>query len=273
MNACRHNASRGFTLLEMAVVMVIVGLIIGGIFAAQSMIRSSHLQNMLGEYDAHVKAIKEFQDKYLSLPGDMSGNIGARPEDMWGADTSCPATASTATPHIATCNGDGNGSIGTSDFSGNLSDSREWFRAWQHLSNAGFMPTPFSGTPGSGGATEARIGINVPASNVSGAGWTVYFYSLTTTNAFLWGDQYGHVLSLGGFAASDRTLAPVLSPSEALAVDQKIDDGYPGMGIVRAYRTAYLPACTTNDTSQSAQAYNNNGSNSRACSLMFLTRF
>lgn len=267
------HPKNGFTLLELSIVLTIIGLIVGSIFAAQTMIRASHLQTMLGEFDAYLKATNEFQDKYISLPGDMKGNIGGTPENMWGSDTTCPATASTTTPHIATCNGDGNGTIGSSDFNGTLSNTREWFRAWQHLSNAGFVGQLFTGTPGSGGVSEARIGQNIPGSSVSGAGWTLLYYNQTTTNTFLWGDQYGHVMVLGAFLATNMTLSPILTSGEALAIDQKIDDGNPGMGIVRAYRTAFLPLCTTNDTSQTAQTYSSSTSNAKVCSLMFLTRF
>lgn len=268
------NVRSGFTLLELSIVMTIIGLVVGAIFAAQAMIRAAHLQTMLGEYDAYVKATKEFQDKFLSLPGDMSGNIGATPEIMWGTDAGgCPGTPTSTVPKVATCNGDGNGTIGSSTTAAVLSNSNEWFRAWQHLSNAGFVGTKFTGTRGSGSASEARIGVNIPGSSVAGAGWTLLYYNQIADSTFLWGDQYGHVMAFGEFLANNMTLSPTLTAVEALAVDQKIDDGKPGMGIVRAYRTAFLPLCTISDTSQLLQDYANTGSNAKVCSLMFLTRF
>ena len=263
-----QQCSHGFTLLEMSIVLVIIGLVVGSIVAGQSMIRSSQLQTMLGEFDANLKAVKEFQDKFLALPGDMNNA-----ESMWGSNATCPATASGVTPHVATCNGDGNGTIGSSDTAATLTNSREWFRAWQQLSNAGFITAQLTGTPGSGGVQEARVGQNVPSSSVRAAGWTLLYYSQIADNTFLWGDQYGHVLAYGGFLANNMTLSPVLTSAEALAIDQKIDDGNPGMGIVRAYRTAFLPNCTINDTTQLAQTYAKTGSTAFNCSLMFLMRF
>ena len=254
----------GFTLLELAIVLIVIALVAGFILGARSVVRTSQLQTMLGEYDANLKAIKEFQDKFLALPGDMNNA-----ESMWGTDTSCLSTFSSSTPHVATCNGNGTGTIGTSDNSGNLGSSTEWFRAWQQLSDAGLISSAFTGTPGSGGVYESRPILNVPGSAVAGAGWTLFYYSQVVTNANLWGDQYGHIMVLGGFAPGGRAQAPVLTAAEALSVDQKIDDGNPGFGIVRAYRGG----CTQDSNSQTSQVYVPNASAAPACSLIFLMRF
>jgi hypothetical protein len=64
----------------------------------------------------------------------------------------------------------------------------------------------------------------------------------------------------------------VLSPDEALSIDQKIDDGKPGRGKVRAWRTSVLANCTATDTSQDNQAYNI-AYTPPACALVFLLGF
>ena len=61
----------GFTLLELSVVLIIIALVAGGIVVGQSLIRSATLRSVMGEYDHYLKAVQEFQDKYLALPGDM----------------------------------------------------------------------------------------------------------------------------------------------------------------------------------------------------------
>lgn len=261
----KRDAVKGFSLLEVAIVMVIIGLIVGSVLAGQSMIRAAHMQTMLGEYDANIKAVNEFKDKFLALPGDMNNA-----ESMWGSDPAgCPGVASTA-PHAATCNGDGSGTIGSSDFSGNLSNSAEWFRAWQQLSDAGMVPSAYAGTKGAGGAQESVPLQNVPGSGLPGAGWTLLYYSQTTDSASLWGGSYGHVLMLGGFTAGAIARAPVLTASEASAIDQKIDDGNPGLGNIRAWRSALLPGCTTDAGTQTSQAYVPTTGAGYACSLLFL---
>jgi prepilin-type N-terminal cleavage/methylation domain-containing protein len=256
--------TKGYTLLEMSVVLSIIAVLLGSIFIVQTLVRSSHMQTMLSEYDKYVKAVNEFNTKFLSLPGDMNNA-----ESMWGSDLGgCPNTPANTVPKVATCDGNGDGKIGDSTTGGVLSDPQEWFRAWQHMSNAGFIQSSFTGAQGPGGAAEAVPTLNVPGSALSGAGFTLHYY-LRTSDGALWADQYGHVMSVGLFTAGSLTQGPILSPDEALAIDLKIDDGKPGRGLVRAWRTSVLSGCTVSDTTQDAQAYSTVNS-ARSCSLVFL---
>ncbi|MEZ5691638.1 MAG: prepilin-type N-terminal cleavage/methylation domain-containing protein [Rickettsiales bacterium] len=262
---CKNN---GFSLIELAIVIVIIALLISGIIASQSLIKSAEIKEVISEYDRYIKSIKEFQDKYNALPGDMSNA-----ETIWGSDASCPNTTENTTPKTATCNGDGNGRIGSSATDGTLSVQTEWFRAWQQLANSGFIEGRFTGVKESATDGDAGIGINVPKSKLSiGAGWTIYYYLLTTTDTNLWGDNYGHVMAFGGDTTSVTNL-PVISANDALLIDQKIDDGTPGGGTIRARRTASEANCTANDTSQSAATYNSGTVFERACSLLFILGF
>lgn len=258
------RASKGYTLLELGIAITIIGVTAGGIFVTQTLVRASHLNRLLSEYDSYVKAMSEFQDKFLAYPGDMNNAVS-----MWGADPAgCPNTPYSATLKLPTCNGNGDGRIGDSDLSGNLSETREWFRAWQHMANAGFITDHYSGIAGPGGAAEALPGINVPASSIHGAGWTLHYYQMVSAATPLWADTYGHVINYGANVAGGRTVGPVLTGEEAVALDRKVDDGKPGRGIIRAWRTALLPACTVSDTTQDAQAYST--SSARVCALVFL---
>lgn len=256
--------SQGFSLVELSVVIVIIGFVAGSIFMAQTLIRSAHLNRMLGEYDSYLKAVSEFQEKYLAYPGDMS-----TAEDFWGTDPGgCPNTPTNTIQKVATCNGNGDGKIGDSDASAVLSNQREWFRAWQQLADANMIEGRFTGVAGAGGASEAVPLQNVPGSSVTSAGWTLHYYQLIGSNTDYWADQYAHVLDFGIMVNGNRTRGPVFTPSEALALDIKIDDGKPGKGIVRTMRAAVQPNCTLTDTTQDAQTYNSTFT-SAACSIMF----
>ncbi|MBY0406453.1 MAG: hypothetical protein K2Q01_02085, partial [Rickettsiales bacterium] len=193
-------------------------------------------------------------------------------ESMWGSDATCPLTAVNTTRKIPTCNGNGDGKIGDSDASGNLSNEREWFRAWQHLGNSGFLQAQFSGTPGPSGNPDALPGINVPNGSVDGTGWTVHYLLLTAADNGLWRGKFGHVLDFGMNVSGNRTIGPALTAEESLALDMKVDDGKPGTGIIRAWRTSVLPDCTTNDASPTAQIYNT-ALTTKACSLTFIPGF
>jgi len=254
---------KGFTLLEMSIVLAIIGLIVGGIMVGQSLVRAAQIRNVVSEYDTYLKGVKEYQDKYLALPGDDK-NAGA----IWAN----------------TVSGDGSGTIGTSNVTGTtVTDTSpsgtwgEWFLAWQHLSLAGFVPGSFTGKYGAGGQSEAVIGTNVPASKLDGAGWTINYYLNTSGNAGLWSDQYGHLLNFGGYVAGDYTKGAILTPVEALGIDSKLDDGIPGTGKVRAWRSGgggyALANCTDETVATQAGAIYKTAITSQACALVFLLGF
>lgn len=263
------QSTRGFSLIELSVVIVIIGLLAAGIFVGQSLLQSARLREVIRDYDMYVKAVKEFQDKYQALPGDMNNA-----ESIWGSDSSCPTTATNTVPKVATCNGDGNGTIGSSNTSGGVSTvySYEWFRAWQQLSNAGLILGKYTGVKGSGSNLDADIAVNVPIAKMDKKfGWTLHYYLLPVTTTAMWGDQYGHIFAFGG-DTTDITRTVALKAADASYIDEKMDDGKPGRGIVRARRTASEASCTTNDTTQDGATYNTTYA-PIACAPIFLGGF
>jgi prepilin-type N-terminal cleavage/methylation domain-containing protein len=106
---------QGFTLIEIAIVLVIIGLLLGGVLKGQELITSARVRNIISNQDGVKAAYFGFLDRYRALPGDYSG-----------------ATANI--PNCATCqNGDNNGQILTN---GAILES---ISAWEHLSKAGFI--------------------------------------------------------------------------------------------------------------------------------------
>jgi len=89
----RVHSIRGFTLVEMSIVLVVIGLILTGILNSQSVIRNAKTKDLIkGVNDVAVSA-QQFRDRYGAWPGDL-------------------ATAVASIPSLtATCNGNGNGQI------------------------------------------------------------------------------------------------------------------------------------------------------------------
>lgn len=265
----------GFTLLEMAVVLVIIALIIGAIAQGRSLLLNSKLQAVIKERGMYVRAMKEFQDKFQQIPGDFSGATA-----MWGTDpVGCPNAVYTSTlsTDTKTCNGDGNGRIGATTNAGVVSGYDEWFRFWQHLVNAKMIDGRYTGVRGFASTSASDVGVNVPASQFTPAGWTIiYFQNTSADNVNFFRDLaggYGHLLFFGAQTASSYTYGAVMTPADALYIDQKIDDGFAGLGKVRALRSGgVLPTCTTSDTSQAALKYNTS-SKTTVCSLFFLVGY
>lgn len=60
----------GFTLVEIAIVMVIIGLLLGGVLKGQEVITNARIKNINNDYSGISAAIYSYQDRYSSLPGD-----------------------------------------------------------------------------------------------------------------------------------------------------------------------------------------------------------
>ncbi|MBI5740908.1 MAG: prepilin-type N-terminal cleavage/methylation domain-containing protein [Nitrospirae bacterium] len=111
---------KGFTLVELAIVMVIIGLLIGAVLKGQAMIESAKIKNLADQYNSLVAAVYSYQDKYGVFPGDDSS-----------------ATArSWATGSCATTAGDGSGVISVA----------EGLAANEHLACSGLIKGSYNGT-------------------------------------------------------------------------------------------------------------------------------
>lgn len=235
---------RGFTLMEIAIVLLIIALITGGIMVATQMIRSSQLRAVIVEQQRYIQAMGQFRDKYMAMPGDLYNAT-----TIWGAATSCPTLAGTGT---LTCNGNGDGRV-TSQTNGTY---YEMFQVWRHLHNANLIDVYLpNNVQGANGPKERIPGWNVPASRLEGAGWSLMTvlpdnitYSPNVPMPYSTGDIIpGHVLWFGGKstpADAAATLEPVLTPLEAQEIDEKLDDGLPGRGKIVAQTMAN--GCTAN---------------------------
>lgn len=272
----------GFTLIEMSIVLVIIGLLAGGLIAAQSLIASARLQSVLSDVERYKKATLLFQDKYHYLPGDMP-----TAQNFWYPDGSARGTAdpngcpggNIGAPTIATCNGDGNGFIGDNTGSTPASSSLlhwpETYRFWQHLSNAGMIEGSYTGAISSRTGT-ADPGLNIPVSKIKGAGFTVTYSAPIATGLAgdVFGANYGHVFVFGAPSSTSLpTFKPALSTAEALLIDQKLDDGMPGTGNILSFTSSFAatPHCATT-TGETTAAYDQ-ATIGIQCSLIFITGF
>jgi prepilin-type N-terminal cleavage/methylation domain-containing protein len=143
------RGANGFTLIEIAIVLVIIGLLLGGVLKGQELITGARVRNLISQQDGIKAAFFGFQDRYRALPGDYrdaTTSIACNP--------ACPG-------------GNGNGRIedgGT---------PRESILVWAHLAGAGFLNTGFSATS----ATVTPAPGNTPQ-NIFGAYMQVAFDSL-----------------------------------------------------------------------------------------------
>ncbi|MDE3038842.1 MAG: prepilin-type N-terminal cleavage/methylation domain-containing protein, partial [Pseudomonadota bacterium] len=233
-----QRGQKGFTLIELSIVLLIIALIIGGIVSGQSMIRNAQLQSVITDADRYKKAVMAFRDKYRELPGDMVDATS-----FWGTDPGgCPSTPANATPKTATCNGNGDGFIG--DSNGNpLGGAVNWYesyRIWQHLSNAGFLEGEYTGALSS--RTSGNMpdpGMNIPQSEIKSNGFTLLYAAPSAGSSGIFPANYRHILVYGApVSAKASTYNPGLTTADTLLIDQKVDDGLPGTGNIISFTSA-----------------------------------
>lgn len=248
---------RGFTLVELSIVLVILGLLTGGILAGQSLIRASELRSVTTEFHRYVTATQSFRDKYFALPGDMSNAT-----KFWtsaggtGSNGACQAVTTTTT----TCNGDGNGLIAIFNSNG----VNESPRFWQQLSLAGLIEGAYTGS------ALTAIGTSAPVSKIGSATWMASGTAgYITGDAYGFGGEYGNSLQYFNFPSG----LP-LKPEEAWNIDTKTDDGKPGYGKIYAAKgDGTTVICTTGDNIAppgDANAEYATNRSSKDCALIFL---
>jgi prepilin-type N-terminal cleavage/methylation domain-containing protein len=257
----KSKAAAGFTLLELATVLVILGIILGGVMLGRSLLTSSHLQSVIADVDNITSAVSNFKQAYQSLPGD-DPNATAN----WGtASNGCPDGGGTGT-----CNGNGDGEIGTV-----TGYEYESYRFWQHLYDAGVLQYNLKGFS-VGGTYGSVLNFNVPAGSVPGSGFFVWWIGMRSSGggSNLFPGFYGNAIQFGSTRSGvDVVNYPILTPDQAGAVDTKMDDGLPATGKVRTYisSASYGLNCTTSDDPSTA-VYNVTYT-SVACPLIFVMGF
>ncbi len=256
---------RGFTLVELSIVLVVIGLIIGGIMLGQDLVVGGKLTRVTADVARFRTAFNSFETRYGSPPGDFE-----KATDYWGTNGVCPNGTGTTG---GTCNGNGDGHVGVTDT--NSSVCTESFFAWRHLALSGFLPGQFSGAlPGgtTGNWCATRAGENAPLSPLGQGGAYMWWGSASPmtwwNNYFL--DFTENVVMLGSTKnGTDGAVSPAMTASDASNIDLKMDDGLPGYGKVQGPTATnwYSPGCTTTNAASTARYVS--GEEAIICALVF----
>ena len=196
----------GFTLVEIAIVLVIIGLLLGGILKGQEMISQAKIKNIINDFNGITAAMNSYQDRYRALPGDENNTATVA---RWGAAAfggdgngvfctgACPAT----TAALAA------GQAYNTSAAVPASAGPEVNLFWWHLRLSGFVAGPTSGV---------AAGIQ-PNNAVNG------MMGVQT------GDGTAASLLFGSLIICTSNLPDKI----AIAVDTQMDDGAPNTGQVR----------------------------------------
>jgi prepilin-type N-terminal cleavage/methylation domain-containing protein len=156
-----NTKQKGFTLVEIAIVLVIVGLLIGGVLKGQEMITNAKLKRIESDNAGMAAALFSYQDRYLQLPGD--DNSASTRFDVY--ETIAEAA-----------NGGGDGTIGDgTDWNASVLESSAWTekedetnKVFAHLRAAGLIPGGGEDSNRPTNAYGGQIGIQDGALGIAG---------------------------------------------------------------------------------------------------------
>lgn len=227
MHNQKTNSDKGFTLVELAIVMIIIGLLIGGVLKGQQLIENAKVTAAISQIKGFQASLISFRDAYGATPGDMAN-----------ADTRLSGCDSGNSNNCDAGNGDsivGFFNAGASnplrrvwvdavdDFAG---ADAENFQYWKHLALADLI----TGVDPTTSTADAAWGASHPSSPFPGG------YHIVHSMAATWNDNFnGLVLRM----QNAMTGTPVLGHGEnplnsiqARRIDEKLDDGYAESGFV-----------------------------------------
>jgi len=227
-------SKKGFTLVELAIVLVIIGLLVGGVLQGQELIKQAQVRNVISRFNEYDAAVNTFRSKYDQLPGDFAKANAFGVNKAQGS----AATDVAATPQA---NGDGDNNGFISDGTGSTATTRysgEIANFWAHLSNMGLIKGSFIqpaalACAANGGGCVNTAGAGFPDVPI---GTGVMALSEGTRLYWVIGTGSGALPTIGKAtaAASATSLrGDNLTPEEAYAIDGKLDNGTPDTGAVQ----------------------------------------
>ena len=246
----RHSLQKGFTLIELAIVLVILGLLAGGILVGQDLIKAAQMRSQIDQFDNYNLASSTFRTKFNALPGDISG----------AGNFNLPATATAMTTGL----GNGNGVIESSGSSSTAGFPGEPLMFYAQLASSNLISDSIATTGAAvtySAAAAVTVGnSNMPANKLSRG--RIYPIGFGGLHYFLLANFGSTTAGTGVFAAAP---GDSLVPSDAFNIDSKMDDGFPNSGIVRPFimaaatTAASLPAAGEAGASDAGSATPVNG--------------
>lgn len=220
MSPLRTHLQPGFTLIELSIALIIIGLLVGGILVGQDLIKTAEVRATIGQIEKYNAAVNTFQGKYGGLPGDLKYE---QAQELG----------------FFTINFQGNGSgilqpstyTGTSDYEPLSHASGEELLFWRHLSDASLVEgsfVPGANVNGLGAIIPTSAGVPIstylPPAKL-GRGNYIAVYGAGGINYY----EISGIDAISDFGAYTVNTSKIM-PGEAYLIDAKTDDGFPHTG-------------------------------------------
>ncbi|MDE1154053.1 MAG: prepilin-type N-terminal cleavage/methylation domain-containing protein [Micavibrio sp.] len=231
---------KGFTLVELAIVMTIIGLLIGGILKGQELVNNARITSTIAQVKGVEAAVSTFRDTYNGVPGDISGastripgcNANCNPPLFTGGDGIVGAINWESAGYLPQLPAAGMPNPATA-----IGDETELF--WIHLFKANLITGLTSDSLTS--VVTPQWGVTHPAAKIDG-GFVVGYGdgSVPLNSPQTNGTGVAGTVLVLQKAPNTRPTATVdgsmpLTPGYAAQIDRKLDDGNPSTGYVQAY--------------------------------------
>jgi prepilin-type N-terminal cleavage/methylation domain-containing protein len=240
-----NRNDKAFTLVELSIVLVIIGLIVGGVVGGQSLIDSSKITSLLSQKNKFATVTRTFEDQYYYFPGDMLDAT-----DYWPGQT---------------INGDGDRKI---ERPNSGSNPPEHFLVWEHLSLAGMVASGISAGQFSSGSSSWSV------RNIPETPYDDVFMSLATECIKIGSnctDEIRTSITFGKYNGSDegQYTDSAFTPKFTKTLDKKIDDGIPRSGNLVGANGRTSSGCVTSGTGFSTGTTYNLSNEDERCALYF----
>lgn len=208
----RRAKPNGFTLVELAIVLMVVGVLLAGVMKGRELLQNARIGSTISQVQGFNSALDSFKKTYGAIPGDMMDPAARLPN--------C-----TAAP--CTTGGNGDGRVGVTNNThtidqGAASENRIF---WRHLAAAGLIAgvsNDYAGTPN-------QFGMDYPPAPIGG-GWQIVYRDNGGVTP-----PSSHWFTSQSQLANHGSRVGVYSAAEALRVERKIDDGRWNTGSVTAF--------------------------------------
>lgn len=242
----------GFTLIELSIVLVVIGLVVAGVVSGSSIIRAAKVNAQIAQFKKFEVAYNGFRLAYDAIPGDMSNA-----SSYWSAAT----------------NGNGNRQIedlegyNCAGACGQANNGGEKITFFHHLYLAGLVPEVYTGT---GYGSIQNIGNAVPP---------VFFkpsdFYLIAASRYYSSVSFGQdivnpnapTVGVYLFAGGNDSGTLPFNPPDLAAIDRKMDDGYPTSGRLWGI---WESACSTSSTTPTSYLTTNTRAAHSGCGAQYV---